>query len=129
MSDISLAHKLKLKPGTHAAILNMPVGYLVELEPQRVTIEYTLNGEYDWIQVFVKGKAELDMLFPALLAALKPESVLWLTFPKGSSGIQTDLSRDKGWEQVTGLKWLNLVSINLAWSAFSLRPYRAGEKK
>ena len=129
MSDISLAHKLKLKPGTFAAILNMPAGYLIELAPVRVTIEYSLNSKYDWIQVFVKSKAELDTLFPALIAALKPDSILWISFPKGSSGVQTDLSRDKGWEQVEGLKWLNLVSVNLTWSAFSLRPYKPGEKK
>ncbi len=129
MSDISLAHKLKLKPGILAAILNVPAGYLIELAPERVTIEYALTSKYDWIQVFVKGKAELDTLFPALVAALKPDSLLWISFPKGGSGVQTDLSRDKGWEQVVGLKWLNLVSVNQTWSAFSLRPYKPGEKK
>ena len=129
MSDISLAHKLKLKPGILAAILNVPAGYLIELAPERVTIEYALTSKYDWIQVFVKGKAELDTLFPELVAALKPDSLLWISFPKGGSGVQTDLSRDKGWEQVVGLKWLNLVSVNQTWSAFSLRPYKPGEKK
>ena len=127
MSDTSLAHKLKLKPGVQAAIINMPVEYLVELAPERVTIEHSLNGKYDWVQVFVRTKAELEELYPALFRALKPESMLWISFPKGSSGFQTDLSRDKGWEQVTGLKWLNLVSVNLKWSAFSLRPYKKGE--
>jgi hypothetical protein len=63
--------------------------------------------------------------------ALKPESMLWITFPKGTSKIQTDLTRDKGWDEVQklDLKWINLVSINETWSAFSLRPYKEGEKK
>ena len=127
MSAISLAHKLKLKPGFQAAILNSPDAYLVELAPERVSIDHALNGQYDWIQVFVKNKAEIAALFPALVAALKPESLLWLSFPKGTSRIQTDLTRDKGWDSVTGLKWLNLVSINSTWSAFSLRLPKAGE--
>ena len=127
MPVISLAHKLKLKPGSQAAILNSPDHYLVELAPERVSIDHALNGQYDWIQVFVKNKVEMDALFPVLVAALKPESLLWITFPKGTSRIQTDLTRDKGWDSVTGLKWLNLVSINSTWSAFSLRLPKAGE--
>lgn len=51
--------------------------------------------------------------------------------PKGSSKIQTDLTRDKGWGEVQklSLKWINLVSIDETWSAFSMRPYREGEER
>lgn len=127
MINPSLAHKLKLKPGLQAAVLNAPEAYLVELAPERVTIDHALNGRYDWIQVFVKNKVEIDELFPSLVAALKPESLLWISFPKGTSRIQTDLTRDRGWDSVQGLKWINLVSINSTWSAFSLRPPKPGE--
>ena len=129
MSAISLAHKLKLKPGLQAALISAPEGYLIELAPERVTLDHNLSGSYDWIQVFVNNKAELDRDFPALLAALKPESILWISFPKGKSKIQTDLTRDKGWEVVQGLKWINLVALNAHWSAFSLRPYKPGESQ
>ena len=124
---ISLAHKLKLKPGLQAALLNAPEGYLIELAPERVSLDHILTVPYDWIQVFVTSKAELDELFPCLLAALKPESLLWISFPKGKSKIHTDLTRDQGWDAVHNLKWINLVSINATWSAFSLRPYKSGE--
>jgi hypothetical protein len=129
MVMVSLSHKLKLKPGLRAALLNMPDGYLVELAPERVSIDYTLSGQYDWIQIFVKTTAELESTYPALLMALKTESLLWISFPKGNSGIQTDLSRDAGWDVVQDLKRINLVSINPAWSAFSLRPYRPSEPR
>lgn len=127
MDTISLAHKLKLKPGFQAAILNAPDDYLVELAPERVTIDHVLNGQYDWIQVFVKSKAELDELFPRLIPALKPVSTLWITFPKGSSRMQGDLTRDRGWDSVNGLVMIKLVSINSTWSAFSFRPPKPGE--
>jgi hypothetical protein len=129
MVMISLSHKLKLKPGLRAALLNMPDGYLVELAPERVSIDYTLSGQYDWVQIFVKTRAELGRIYPSLLTALKPESLLWISFPKGSSGIQTDLSRDAGWDSVQDLKSINLVSLNPAWSAFSWRPYRPNEQR
>jgi hypothetical protein len=128
MSD--LAKKIKLKPGAKAAIIHAPDSYLDELQPD-AEISFTLRGKFDWIQIFVRNKAELDVLAPRAAHALKPESMLWITFPKGTSRIQTDLTRDKGWDEVQklGLKWINLVSINETWSAFSMRPYKEGEKK
>jgi hypothetical protein len=62
---------------------------------------------------------------------LKPTSLLWIAFPKGTSKIKTDRTRDKGWEKVEqqGLKWITLISLNDTWSAFSLRLYKPGEAK
>ncbi len=60
-----------------------------------------------------------------------PESLLWISFPKASSKIQTDLTRDKGWEALehVDLKWVTLNSVNETWSAFAFRPYRPGETR
>jgi len=131
MPESALAKKLKLKPGQRAALINPPEGYLAELSPlpPEVDMSEQLEGQFDWIQIFVRNKAELDELAPQVIEALKPDSLLWLSFPKGSSKIQTDLTRDKGWEAVQGLKWTNLISVNETWSAFSVRPYKAGEKR
>ena len=130
MPESPLAKKMKLKPGARAAIIHVPENYLNELKHD-AEISPKLSGRFDWIQIFAKNKAELDTLVPKAVKALKPESILWLSFPKGSSKIQTDLTRDKGWEilQQMDLKWITLVSVNENWSAFALRPYRAGEKK
>lgn len=125
----ALSAKLKLKPDARAAILNAPEGYLEQLSPEGVTLEQSLSGQYDWIQIFVRSQAELEALMPKVKAALKPVSLLWISFPKGASKIQTDLTRDKGWDAVRDLKWVTLVSINETWSAFSLRPYKPGEAK
>lgn len=133
MAASLLASKLKLKVGQQAALVGAPAGYLQELSPlpQGVHLSDHLDGKYDWLQVFVKTEAELVAMLPPLLAALQPESLLWLSFPKGSSKVQTDLTRDKGWDSLrqADLKWINLVSINSTWSAFSLRPYRPGEPR
>ena len=133
MAENALAKKLKLKPGQRAAIVNAPEGYLKELSPlpDEVEIADKLSGKFDWVQIFVTTKAEADKLAPRAVKALKPESMLWISFPKGSSKIQTDLTRDKGWEilQQADLRWLVLVSVNPTWSAFALRPYRLGEER
>lgn len=130
MPESNLAKKLKLKPGARAAVVNAPENYLDELKHDS-DISQKLSGTFDWIQVFAKNKKELASFAPTAAAALKPDSILWLSFPKGSSKIQTDLTRDKGWEAIHNidLKFINLVSVNDMWSAFALRPYKEGEKR
>jgi hypothetical protein len=130
MPESTFAKKMKLKSGLKAAVINAPENY-VDMLRHDTALSPTLNGKFDWIQIFVQNKAELDALAPKAAKALSPESMLWISFPKGTSKIQTDLTRDKGWEslQALDLKWITLVSVNETWSAFALRPFKAGEKK
>ena len=133
MVESALAKKLKLKASTRAAVINAPGGYLKALAPLPAGTELSqsLQGEFGWVQVFVRSSAELERLVPALVKARGEEGLLWISFPKGSSGIQTDLTRDKGWDALAGadLKWVTLVSVNDTWSAFALRRYRPGEAR
>jgi hypothetical protein len=130
MPESTLAKKMKLKPGARAAIINAPEQYLDELKHDS-DIAQKLSGTFDWVQVFAKDKKELASFAPKAASALKPDSILWLSFPKGSSRIQTDLTRDKGWGilQDLDLKFITLVSVNDMWSAFAFRPYKEGEKR
>jgi hypothetical protein len=133
MTTSPLALKMKLKPGHSAAIFAAPTGYLKQLAPlpAGVKVSADLKGKHDWVQVFVKNKAEINRMAARAIRALKSESILWISFPKGSSKIQTDLTRDKGWEilQKADLKWITLISVNETWSAFAMRPYKPGEPK
>src|SRR5215211_5784656 len=130
MTEGSLAKKMKLTPGARAAIVNAPQNYFQQFKHDQ-EISQKLDGKFDWIQIFVKNKTELADLIPKAVKALNPASLLWISFPKGTSKIQTDLARDKGWEslQSMDLKWITLVSVNETWSAFALRPYKEGEEK
>jgi hypothetical protein len=133
MPENALVKKLKLKPGQRAAVLNAPENYVKSLSPLPAEVELVdkVQGKFDWVQLFVKNKAELDKQLPKVVRVLKPESLLWLTFPKGTSKIQTDLTRDKGWDalQQLDLKWVTLISVNDTWSGFAVRPYKPGEAK
>lgn len=128
-----LVKKLKLDSSKRAAVINAPENYLKRLMPLPKELELSdnLSGRCDWIQIFVKTQAELKALMPKVLKAMASDSRLWISFPKGSSRIQTDLSRDKGWNALKGidLKWVNLISVNEVWSAFNLRTYKPGEER
>src|SRR5689334_12653152 len=123
---MSLEKKLKLTGRRKPAVVNAPAGYDLG-----VAAANKLSGKHDWIQLFVRNKAELEKTIGKVAAALEPESMLWISFPKGSSKIQTDLTRDKGWDVLPklDLKWVTLVSVDDTWSAFGLRPYKPGEER
>ncbi len=128
MAVTFLAAKMKRKPGDRAAIIHAPPGYQASFKglPRAAS---ALTGRFDWIQVFVRSQAEVNQLAPKAARALRADGLLWLSFPKGSSGIQTDLTRDKGWDvlRTIDLKWVTLISVNETWSAFALRPYKPAE--
>jgi len=77
----------------------------------------------DQLHWFVRNKAEMEKDMEKVLRFLKDQVVCWIYYPKGSSGIQTDLTRDKGWEKLLkqNLQWLSLISFNDHWSAFGMR--------
>lgn len=131
MPPSALATKLKLRPGARALVMEAPAGYLAALLPMPDGVAVVSEGPADWVQLFVRTQQDLARDIETAATALSPEGILWLTFPKGSSNIQTDLTRDRGWDAVAplDLKWINLVSVDATWSAFGLRRYRPGEAR
>ena len=133
MAGLPLAAKLKLREGTRAAIINAPDSYRKDLGavPSGVTISPKLTGKFGWIQIFVKNQSELRRVGPRAVRALGPDGLLWIAFPKGSSSLQTDLTRDTGWDvlHAFALKWVTLVSVTPVWSAFAMRLRKPGEER
>jgi hypothetical protein len=112
-------------------VVGAPADYLDRLAPPEGTnVAEALAGPLDWVQVFVRTSAELAAILPSLIVALDPNGLVWISYPKGSSKIQTDLTRDRGWDPIgDSLMWISLVSVDDTWSAFSLRPYKPGEAR
>jgi hypothetical protein len=128
----SLARKLKLNAARRPVVLGAPDGYREALAMARDgAIGAAVDGRHDWIQLFARDRATLEAALPAAVEGLDDPGVLWIAYPKGSSKIQTDLTRDAGWDVVAAadLMWLGLISVDETWSAFSLRRYRPGETR
>jgi hypothetical protein len=60
MTESALSKKMKLKAGQYATIINAPENYMKELEslPANVKMSRKMEALSDWIQIFVKDKAE-----------------------------------------------------------------------
>ena len=61
---------------------------------------------------------------PTALDAVVFDGLLWVSYPKGSSGVETDLNRDILWEKLLskGIRPVTQVSIDKVWSAIRFRP-------
>ncbi len=124
MADNPVLKKLYLKPGYRAVILNAPDTYqaVVADIPPEVALADALEGEFDFIQVFVVKRDALESAAPSLAAALKPAGLLWVTYPKAKA-LGTDLNRDKVWAalQPAGLRPVAQVAIDDTWSALRFK--------
>ncbi len=126
MADNPLAKKLGIRAGHKLPVMNAPESYVDSLTdlPQGVELTTSAIGVFDFVQVFVSSKAEVDQLGPAGMGALQPGGMLWFSYPKKTSKIATDINRDTGWDSLTKAKMrpVSQISIDETWSALRFRP-------
>lgn len=74
--------------------------------------------------VFAKDQASLARAFARVQGRLGADALLWSCYPKGGSGVETDLNRDRGWAPVeaAGLRPVSQIALDATWSALRFRP-------
>jgi hypothetical protein len=126
MEASALARKLRLQPGHRVLILNAPEGYVDRLRPlpQGVELADTAGGEFDFVHLFARNSTDLAWMVRQALESIKYDGLLWVSYPKKSAGVATDLSRDVFWTALEGdgLRPVMQVSIDDTWSALRFRP-------
>jgi len=91
--SIPLPQKLGIKPGYTVCVINAPEGYMETLGALIVQARLVkaLEEDMDIIHVFVTQKTDLETAFPKLKKLLGLQHALWVSWPKGNSGIETNL--------------------------------------
>lgn len=131
-SKRSLVEKLGIKEGLKVAILNPPVNYhdTIGKLPENVTVMKILGERLNFIQLFTKKSKDLQSTFPSLKKALAENGMLWISWPKGSSKVQTDLNensiRKVGLEH--GLVDVKVIAVDEVWSGLKF-VYRLNDRK
>ena len=134
MAQKQLYEKLRLKAGQTVVVLNPPHNYIDILGsiPEAVVFVDTPNdGKVDFVHLFIKNRAELDEFIDKALQVIKYDGMFWISYPKGSSKVKTDVNRDSLWELLLqkGIRPVMQVSIDSTWSAIRFRPSEAVGKK
>lgn len=130
----AIADKFRIKAGNKLFTLNAPAGFKKGLGKLPAGVQLIENGkDADQLHWFVTNQAQLKKELSKVLRMLQPGMTVWVYYPKGSSKIQTDLTRDKGWDCLLAekdkLTWLNLISFDDTWSAFGFRAKTEADQK
>lgn len=95
-SSTPLAKKLGIKEGSRIALVNAPKNFekeLGELPPSAAFVQ-RLTNSLDIILFFVLTERALARDFARLAKKLVSNGMIWIAWPKKSSGVKTDLSFD-----------------------------------
>jgi Protein of unknown function (DUF3052) len=120
-SGTPLPKKLGIKVGFRVQLANAPPDVLAELrealagcdlaEPQR-------RSTLDFAMIFAKSRAQLTSEFSRISKLLAPAGMLWVSWPKKSSGVATDLDGNvvRGIGLDAGLVDVKVCAVTEVWS-------------
>jgi hypothetical protein len=121
-SQTPLVKKLGIKAGHKVAVVNPPKDFLAkELQPlpDAVTIaSASKHKQLDFIMLFVNSAKIFQKELPKLKSKLARDGIFWVSWPKKSSGIETDLNfavvQQSGLK--IGLVDVKICAVNDIWS-------------
>jgi hypothetical protein len=123
-SGTPLVQKLGFKPGMKAAILGAPEGFddMLGALPEGVAVSTRLGGSKDMVILFVTERAVLARRLDALRAAIAPDGMVWVAWPKKAAKMETDITEDVVREVVlpTGLVDVKVCAIDATWSGLKI---------
>ena len=130
----TISDKLKIKAGYTLLTLNEPSGFQKGLNGLPKGVKVIESGkDYNQVHWFVLNRAQLEKEMSKVMKLVKPEVTVWVYYPKGTSKVQTDLTRDKGWDCLLAegdkLAWISLISFDDTWSVFGFRAKTEADKK
>jgi hypothetical protein len=127
---LTTAQKFRIGEGAAIYTLNEPKGFKAGLGPLPARVSFTKDpSNATQVHWFVKDKAQMEDELNSVLRLIKGDVICWIYYPKGSSKMQTDLTRDKGWDNLLNkdMQWISLVSFDDTWSAFGMRENKKKE--
>lgn len=119
-SGTPLLKKLGIKPGFNVGFVNAAENFVKQLDlPSDVNVRSLAKArDLDFILVFVKSQKLLTNVFAQYSLKIKPDGMFWVSWPKKTSGVQTDVTenivRDVG--LAAGLVDVKVCAIDDVWS-------------
>jgi hypothetical protein len=123
-SGTPLARKLGIKPGTILHTVNAPADYptLLDPLPENVTVVHKVKDEIDLVHVFTRKRSELLELLTRYQRRIKQNGAIWVSWPKKSSGIPSEITEDTVREVALplGLVDIKVCAVDDTWSGLKL---------
>ncbi|HEX6925148.1 MAG TPA: hypothetical protein VF167_06940 [Longimicrobiaceae bacterium] len=123
-SGRSLAQKLGIKEGSSLLAVGAPPDYLDRLGalPANAAIVERIGPAVDIVHLFVTRRADMEGRLRALREQVRPDAAVWVSWPKKSSGVETDISENIIREVALPLGFVDVkvCAVTEVWSGLKL---------
>lgn len=123
-SGTPLAKKLGIKAFSRVALIREPADYqsLVAPLPPNVTFAKRVSAATDLVHCFVTTEAELRRRLTTFRRTLKPDAPIWVSRPKRSAGIATNVTEDviRDVALPMGFVDVKVCAVDATWSGLKL---------
>jgi hypothetical protein len=123
-SSTPLAKKLGIDVGSRIYLSDAPKNYLTLVAPlpEGIRVVRKIDGETDIVHIFSTERAHLAAALRATLKRIKPDGTIWVSWPKKSSKVPTDITEDTIREVALpmGLVDIKVCAVDEVWSGLKL---------
>ena len=131
-SGTPLPQKLGIKSGLTVVTINAPTDYrrLLSTIPKGVTFSNRLNPDSNFVHVFIKQRSELEKRLSILREKIADTGTVWVSWPKKSSGVPTDVTEDvvRAVALPLGFVDVKVCAVDETWSGLKLMVRRENRK-
>jgi len=107
-------------------LLNAPDPFVPALQPLPAGAEIVddLDAPAPYVHAFALNTDQLRVVLPEALKRVAYDGLLWISWPKASADVETDLDRELLTEGLgeLGYRAVRSVSVSDVWSALRFRP-------
>ena len=123
-SGTALAKKLGIKQGFSVCVIGTPAGYRGWLNPLPPSVRFVPRptASTDLVHHFVTTRAELTRALSNYRARLSPTAMLWISWPKKTAGVATDVTEDTVRDLALPLGFVDVkvCAVDETWSGLKL---------
>ncbi len=131
-SGTPLPQKLGIKPGLMVVTINAPANYrrLLGQIPDSVTFSERLKSGSSFVHLFTSRRSEMQKKMSILRDKISDNGAIWVSWPKKSSGISTDVTEDVIREIALPLGFVDIkvCAVDETWSGLKLMIRRENRK-
>ena len=122
MPNQTLIEKLQLQQEKNMLIQGLPSSIekqFVKLTFSKSVTPLLKSRKIDFALVFAVNHRQLVGILQDVVPALQDDATFWIAYPKLTSKIVSDLSRDKNWDFVVdyGFEAVCMIALDSVWSA------------
>src|SRR5438093_1024805 len=117
-SGTPLIKKLGIKPEMKVKLINAPEEYFYWLEMDIRDQLCKKNELPDFVHLFAKTSSSFEAAIKKVQQKMKPVTVIWVSWYKKSSGVNTDLTEDfiRNYALQHNLVDIKVCAVNEKWS-------------